>query len=354
MKSPSENSLFSRRPASTQEGIPSSPGTILTEVYAGISSETRSACVRSSNDWRTFATTRPFSFDPAWITPMRYFTYPETGRSPAPLTGPRTRYTPRSWPSGISLPSERYTVSPSTNPTFGSCPPTMFPIPLGLSFMNSPARTKSAGLMSRYGTLGGGAGGAAGGTAGFTSSTGRAGSARPAAGRPRLLRERDLLRPRGDDHDLDARVDVVRVGEEAVALPDIRPFPGGTEVFRGKIPEGVPRDHRMDDPLGGFRRLGLGLLRKRLDREEEQHAQHRQRHPIHRRTPHRTHPVSPPERRDIQYVSVNRPRIFKEITCRPPRSQAHLSETLCFGAHGGFHDHTFPAHRRRRNTSRFP
>ena len=89
----------------------------------------------------------------------------------------------------------------------------------------------------------------------------------PGGGR-RLLPERELPRPRRDDHDLDAGINVVRIGEEAVSLPDFRPFPRGPEVFRGKIPEGVPRDHRVDDPLGrSRRRFRRRLLCERTDRE---------------------------------------------------------------------------------------
>ena len=69
-------------------------------------------------------------------------------------------------------------MSPSTNPTFGSFPPWMCPIPFGASFKNSPARTKSAGVMSRYGTRGG----ATGGTAGFTAAAGGATGATVSAG----------------------------------------------------------------------------------------------------------------------------------------------------------------------------
>jgi len=44
-----------------------------------------------SNDCRTLPVGCPSSFGPAWITPIRYFTYPETGRFPGLSIGPRTR-----------------------------------------------------------------------------------------------------------------------------------------------------------------------------------------------------------------------------------------------------------------------
>ena len=75
----------------TEDGMPSAPGSIRTGVYAGISSEIRSARVRSSNDCRTLAVGCPSSLGPAWITPTRYFTYPETERFPELSIGPRTR-----------------------------------------------------------------------------------------------------------------------------------------------------------------------------------------------------------------------------------------------------------------------
>ena len=75
----------------TEHGMPSAPGSIRTGVYPGISSEIRSARVRSSNDCRTFAVVSPSRFGPTWITPIRYFTYPETERFPGLSIGPRTR-----------------------------------------------------------------------------------------------------------------------------------------------------------------------------------------------------------------------------------------------------------------------